>query len=215
MIRSILVVFLVTLQAAHAAVPRLFVDKEFTPVSFAEAVNYYVGLGENRAITELEGLASTKETYLETYRKGFTLHERVGWMCRVLFEGKAGHALRPPKFGVLERLPPPIMLEKDWPKFPVAPSGSSYFVLWEGYIALEHQSEDPKEYIQYCRQNGIFRKEPVLVPTRTEALKDLAALRTSATWKRIKWTYSFNGQAVSLNEETVWNFLESQPNRIR
>jgi hypothetical protein len=137
-------------------------------------------------------------------------------MCRVLFEDKAGHALRPPHFGVLDELPPPVLLETKWPQFPVAASGSSYFILCEGYIWVEGQTglDDPTSYIDYCRQNGIFRKQPVSVPTKMQALKDLAALRTSAAWKSIKWTYDFNGSTATLSEEKIWTFIEGQANRI-
>ena len=213
MTRLTIIVLLVTLQSACGAVPRLFVDKDFTPASFAESVNHFVSLGEGAAIEELEGLGQDSETY----KNGFLVKERIGWMCRVLFEGKTGHALRPPKFGVLEFLPPPSMLEKNWPQFPVAASGSSYFVLGEGYIWINGQSEfeNAKAYIEYCRLNGVFRKQPVSVPTKARALKDLAALKASAPWKSIKWTYDFNGGTYTLSEKMVWTFLEGQANSIR
>ena len=216
MTRSTILVFLATLQLACGEVPRLFTKTDFTPIDFAEAVNHFVGLGEYAAVKELEKLAS-QGAYTKSQWEGFGFNERVGWMCRVLFEGRNERALRPPTFGVLEFLPPPDLMTTNWPQFPIAKSGSTYFVLWEGYITVSGQSglEDAKTYIEYCRQNGVFRKRPVTGPTKEKALEDLAALKASAAWKSIKWTYNYNGSPCVLDEGFVWKFIESQANRIR
>jgi len=210
-------VLLVTLQAACGAVPRLFVDKDFTPVSIAESVNHFVNLGEGAAVEELEGLVTDHDAYNTT--NAIFVTERIGWMCRILFEGKTGHALRPPHFGVLDELPPPVLLETNWPQFPLAMSGSSYFVLSEGYVWIgfdaHSELEHPKAYIEYCRQNGVFRKQPVAVPTKAQALQDLAALKASAAWKSTKWTYNFEGGTYTLSEARVGTFLAGQANSIR
>ena len=41
--------------------------------------------------------------------------------------------------------------------------------------------------MKYCKDNGVFRKTPVVVPTREQALKDTEQLRQSTAWKAIKW----------------------------
>lgn len=214
MTRFVIIVLLATIQVACGAVPRLFEAKDYTPIDFAEAVNHFVNLGEKNAIAELEKLSSEGQEYNSN---GVSVGERVGWMCRVLFEGKDGQALRTPKFGVLEFLPPPDLMTINWPQFPIAKSGSTYFVLWEGYITIggDPGLEEPSAYIQYCRQNGVFRKRLVTVPTSSKALEDLAALKTSEAWKSIKWSYIYQGTKCTLSEQYVWTFIEGQANRIK
>ena len=56
-------------------------------------------------------------------------------MCRVLFEPKGQDSLRQPMYGALD-LPWNSMPLTKWPLYPVALSGSSYFVLSDGSRAL-------------------------------------------------------------------------------
>lgn len=214
------IVFLATIQLAYGEVPLLFTTPNFTSADFAEAVNHFVALGEDGALKELEQLASeggSYHVYQVGEKEGFYYPERVGWMCRVLFEGRDGQALRSPKFGVLDQLPPSDLMVTNWPQFPVARSGSTYFVLWEGDITISGEIglDDPKNYIEYCRQNGVFRQKRITVPAKKKALKDLAALKTSAAWRSIKWTYYYNGSTAVLDEGIVWKFIESQVNGIK
>jgi hypothetical protein len=73
-------------------------------------------------------------------------------------------------------LPRITMPLTTWPIYPVAVSGTSYFVLSEGYL-VAGEPEDPKEYLRYCRTNGKFRSERVPIPTRVDALKNLETIR--------------------------------------
>lgn len=175
--RSIIIALLLTLQVACGAVPRLFQERDFTAASFADAVNYFITLGEDATVQELRGLATDSIT---DFKRGFSVNERIGWMCRVLFVAKT-ESLRPPRYGALS-LPYHTMPDKSWPIYPVALSGSTYFVLSEGY-SLGGRAEDPKAYIEYCRESGVFRKKPVTVPAKAQALTDAAALRRSAAWQ--------------------------------
>jgi len=209
MTRSIIVGLLLTLQVAYGGVPRLFQEREFTAASFAEAVNHFVALGEDAAVQELRGLTTNT---VADFQREFSLNERVGWMCRVLFEAKA-ESLRAPRFGAL-RLPHHTMPDRSWPLYPVALSGSSYFVLSEGY-SLGGVPEDPKAYIQYCQQTGVFRKKPVTVPTKTQALADASDLRQSAAWQAIKWNDSGENWSYTMDESWAWDFIQKQAESIR
>ncbi len=208
MTRLTIILLLLTLKIACGAVPRLFQEKDFTSASFAEAVNYFVALGEDAAVVELRGLA----TGPADSKLGFSLNERIGWMCRVLFEAKAG-SLRAPRFGALN-LPYHTMPDTSWPLYPVALSGSTYFVLSQGYSGTGIP-EDLKAYIQYCRQTGTFRNKPVTVPTKARAIADAATLRQSAAWLAIKWKDSGTGWSCSMSEEWAWDFVQRQAESIR
>jgi hypothetical protein len=209
MTRSIVIAFFLTLQLACGAVPRLFQEKEFTAASFADAVNHFVALGEDAAVQELRGLATD---ILTDFKRGFSFNERIGWMCRVLFKSKA-ESLRPPGFGALD-LPYHTMPDKSWPLYPVALSGSTYFVLSEGY-SIHGVPEDPKAYIDYCRKTGVFRKKPVSVPTKAQALRDAAFLRRSAAWQSIKWKDSGENWKYTMDEGGAWEFIQKQAEGVR
>lgn len=201
--RIAIVVLLITLQtAAFAAVPSLFEEKAFTAATFAQAVNHYVSLGEEAAVDELRDMAADQLAHPE---RGFDISERIGWLTRVLFESKTGRPLRPPMFGGLN-LPVETMREASWPLYPVAFSGSTYFVLSEGYF-LAGKPEDTGGYIDYCRKAGIFRKKLLDVPVKARALADAVALRRSMAWKAIKWTRT--------DEAGTWEFIRKQAEYIQ
>ena len=211
--RSVFIVLLMLLQTASGAVPRLFQEKEFTSASFAEAVNHFIALGEQGAVEELDGLALDSGADFTNHGSGaWSVNERIGWMCRVLFEPRAGEPLRPPLFGALF-IPEETMPSNSWPLYPVALSRSTYFVLSEGYMR-GGRGENPKDYVEFCRQNGNFRKQAVAVPTRKQAIAAAAALRGSSAWKAIKWTDSGVNWSYDMDEPWSWKFIQNQAENI-
>ncbi len=209
MTRWTIIALLLTLHVACGAVPRLFQESEFTAASFAEAVNHFVALGEDAAVQELRRLAADSKTDNKHENR---VKVRIGWMCRVLFEPKT-ESLREPRFGALS-LPYKTMPNKSWPLNPVALSGSTYLVLSDGYI-LGGRAENTKAYIDYCRKSGVFRKKPVSVPTKAQALRDAAALRQSAAWQSIKWKDSGENWSYTMDEGRTWEFIQEQAESIR
>jgi hypothetical protein len=181
---------------------RFLREKEFTAASFADAVNHFAILGEGLAVQELRDLVSWTRAEID---------ERIGWICRVLFEPKS-ERLRPPFFGSL--CPPHHAMPSDtWPLYPVVLSGSTHLVVSKGGMATG-PSEDLKGYFDYCLQAGVFRKKPVSVPTRAQALSDAAALRQSAAWQSIKWKDSGKGWSYMVDEGLVWRFIQKQAEGI-
>ena len=208
-----LFVWSITLQLCCAATPELFRQRAFTAASFAEAVNHFIDLGENAAVGELRGLAVDYIKDHHDHRGEWSINERIGWMCRVLFESKTNGFIDPPRFGRLD-LPVETMPDSSWPLYPVALSGSTYFVLSQGYF-LAGAPQDPKDYIDECRKVGAFRKAKVSIPTRAQALKDAAALRQSKAWTSIKWKNSGPGWSYQLSEYGTWEFIEQQAEEIQ
>jgi hypothetical protein len=204
------ILFLLVAEFCYAAPPKLFSEKWFNSASLAETANHYINLGEKSAVQELNTLASD-DIYND--KLGFSINERIGWVCRIVFEPKSGKPLRPPMYGEL-MLPWNTMPDKNWPLYPVAISGSTYFVLSEGY-ELEGIAETPKHYIEYCQTNGIFRKMPIKIPTKEQALKDAASLRQSESWKAIKWQDSGQGFSYTFDEESSWKLIQNQAEFIR
>ncbi len=213
MSRFALLVVVLAATPCQAEAPKLFREKSFTCAMLAQAVNHYVTLGEDAAAKELESL--TSEDWTEEWfkkKRGFSFNERVGWICRIVFEPKGKEPLRAPLFGA-HHLPWNSMPLTNWPLYPVAVSGSTYFVLSEGYM-LAGVAEDPKDYLKYCRANGKFRKEAVPIPSRIQALKDLEKLRQSKAWKAIKWEEKGEGFSYFFDEDWVWGRIKYQAENI-
>ena len=116
----------------------------------AEAVNHFVALGKRDGLAELRGLASIRNSagYVDGY-------DRFGYVCRILFLPKESEPLREPAFGRLDDLPWELTADKDWPLFPVAVWGSSYFVLDERYNIGEFHEYKLND-IDDCDPNGTF-----------------------------------------------------------
>jgi hypothetical protein len=193
----------------HAELPELFRERSFNAASLAKAVNHFVALGEQAALRGLSAIAPNHDFERDTVNKGVSISERVGWVCRILFQPKGNTPLREPGYGG-PGLPYLTMPPARWPLYPVAASGDSFFVLSEGYI-LAGLPEHQKRYLAYCRSEGTFRMQRVPVPTRSQAEKDVSALRRSPAWKAIKWPEGPVGTSL---EEWIWCFIQAQAETI-
>lgn len=202
---AVVVILVLGVNPSHAEPPKLFREKPFFCATLAETANHYIALGEKEAIKELESAILDWDT---DFKGGFSRNERIGWVCRIVFQPKGKQPLRDPAFGALG-LPWRSMPLTKWPLYPVALSGSTHFVLSEGY-SLGGRPEDPKKYLKYCREKGKFRTKRVPAPTKRQALKDLDQLRQSEAWKAIKWKDSGQGFSYSISEEWIWGFIEAQ-----
>jgi hypothetical protein len=206
--RLLTYLMLMTLGLCNAEVPKLFCEKPFTSATLAEAVNRYVAIGEDATIKELQQVSLREKTQKELFAgKGFSVDERIGWVCRILYEPRAHSPLRAPKFGVLA-LPEKTMPADKWPLYPVAFSGSTYIVLKQGYTA-SGTPEELAHYLVYCKNNGVFRKTPVAVPTKEQAEKDVANLRQSEAWKAIQWEDP-DGFSYPMGEQWAWSPIQNQ-----
>jgi hypothetical protein len=180
-----------------------------TCATLADAANHFIALGERAAAKELDSLVLDWDT---DFHGKFSRNERLGWVCRILFEPKGKEPLRAPAYGGLG-LPYKTMPLSNWPLYPVARSGSTYFVLSEGY-SLKGSPENPEEYLAYCRTTGRFRTERVQSPTRSQALKVLETLRQSEAWKAIKWKDSGQGFSYTMREDWAWGFIKAQAEKM-
>lgn len=210
-VRLVASLALTLLCSVCSAAPRLFdvpLDA-VTPVLLAEAVNHYVEAGEADAVKELRELAWTNASDFGYFFDGYERGIKIGWLCRILFEPADTVALRPPRFGALAGIPEMTMSDRDWPLHPIAHAGISYFVLDHSYL-VGGLPETGRAYIQYSQQHGIFRKQRVAVPSRTQAIKDALALRSSKEWRTLKWKANRQGWSYSLNEVTAWQFVRDQ-----
>jgi len=212
MTRLFILLLVMTMGTGRAEVPKLFRERAFTCVTLANAANYFIGLGEDAAVKELEQLSEVEAAEAEQNRgfdtRGFSINERIGWVCRILFEPKGVPYLRAPKFGKLN-IPERYMPIAKWPLYPIALSGSTYFVMAESYSDDNNTPEKPKHYIKYCVENGNFRKTPVKIASKVQIFKNADALRQSAPWQAIQWQDD-SGFSYPLGEQWTWAFIQKQ-----
>jgi hypothetical protein len=206
----ILSIILLVMSPAHsrAEIPRLFRETSFNSATLAAAVNHFVAIGEEATVKELVALSAKPPAGRE-----WVTDERIGWVCRILFAPKGQKPLRPPMYGALAFVPDESMPPERWPLFPVALSGETYFVLGQGY-SVEGVAEPARDYVAYCRENGIFRRTPVLVPTRAQAVKDAAALERSAAWQAIQWKDASSQRNASFREDWLRRIIRSEVETI-
>jgi len=202
---------LVAMTAAQGnqVVPDLFTKKQFNATALAEAANHYIGLGKAEAITALKAL---EEDHSKAIDRGFHTNERIGWICRIVFQGAEGRPLRAPRYGGLS-LPYLTMPLDQWPLYPVAESDGVFFVLSEGYM-LAGVAERAAAYIDYCSTTGVFRKTKVEVPSHDKAVKAFNSLKTAKRWTMIKWTDEGPGTKYKMSEEWVLRDIEAQASSI-
>jgi hypothetical protein len=197
---------------AHAEIPKLFTQKSFTSANLAEAVNRYVAIGEVSSLKELQQLAVQDTSENDKFLgKGFSVKERVGWVCRILYEPKGHSPLRAPKFGELP-LPEKSMTAENWPLYPLALSGSTYVVLKQGYTP-SGTPEEMAHYLTYCKNNGVFRNTSVEIPTQEQAETDIANFRQSPQWQSIEWQ-SNDSRSFPMGESLTWAFIKGQTKSI-
>jgi len=211
MTRLFILLFVMTLGIGRADVPKLFCEKAFTCATLADAANHFIGLGEDGAVKELEQLSEIEADEAEQNNfnaRGFSINERIGWVCRILFEPKNGAYIRAPKFGKLD-IPEKYMPIAKWPLFPVVLSGSTYFVMSESYSDDNDTPEEPKHYIEYCQANGNFRKMPVKLADPAQVLQDAATLHNSAPWQDIQWLDD-SGYSYPMGDQWTWGFIQKQ-----
>jgi hypothetical protein len=203
---------LVALSASAYGEPELLKSKSFSPAMLAEAVNYYVALGEAGAYKEL---AAASRTLSDSFDSRET-RDRVSWVLRILYE-PVGTPLRAPFY---QRLAVPMSMytawpvPADWPLFPVALSGSTYFVLSNTPELISvGEPESATHYLEYCRGSGKFRRKLVLVPTREDANKDAEALFGSVAWKAVRWDGDEESRAFQY-ETRMQSFIRMQIDAI-
>lgn len=192
------------LQSPEPDLPKFLTEKEFSCAMFAEAINHFVDMGEEKAIAAIKELAA---------KPGATPQDlaiqRLAFTCRSLFEPKGKVPLRAPPYGGLLQLPERTMPLEKWPLYPVVRSGSSYFVLSERY-SLGGKLGPTISYFNYCFADGKFRKDRVPVPSKEQALRDIDLLRESEPWKALKWKDKGQGFDYEKSESTVLNYLKAQ-----
>lgn len=152
----------------------LFKGSRLTCKDWAEAANYYIEQGEDQACASL----------LQRASGGSKRSIRAGLICRILFEPKGKGTLREPRFGGLSLPPMPL---RSWPEYPLVQQDGVWFELDENYL-LGGEAEPLANYIDYCRQNGKFRTEKVMTPTKQQATDAFNALTGSKRWTALHWS---------------------------
>lgn len=199
---------LLTLNVCRVGAAPPVPDNPPDPALFARAVNYYVALGEKKAFRKLYFHAKYPLTRADFHTE---------WLCRALYAPKPGQALRAAavgRGGFYSHWPDTYV---DWPLLPLARAGKSYFVLipGSGGVTVGGPPERSWDYLKFCRENGVFRTQPVPVPTRAEALHDAKALRRSTLWKAVQWRVKQPDGSYRGSDESTWQEILAQANAVQ
>jgi hypothetical protein len=185
-----------TYQAQLDPASLLFARPRLSCEGWARAANYYIGLGEQDACTDLLRRAGKSKL-------GGT---RAALICRILYEPKGKGALRPPKFGDLSL---PHLPLSAWPEFPLFQQDGVWFELDENFRSSE-VPERVDSYIEYCQKNGRFRTERLALPTPESARDALKSLQGSKRWKAIVWSDSDRHNSYTYDPGWTLDLLRSQ-----
>lgn len=164
---------------AYREFPSFIEEKAHDVATLAHTVNLYVGLGEDAAFSDLRKRAAELD---KGHHDSSTREYRIELVARIL-GGSSGKVLRPRSQEDIGFGGHGIRLS-TWPHFPMVHSGDSFFVMMKGRIiaGLEPPLVD---YLDYCRLEGRFRRSPLPVPTREQALRDLDGLKASPRWRSL------------------------------
>lgn len=192
---------------AQAEVPDFFTSLEVDTAQLASAVNHFVELGETKAFDALKEIRSR-----QTFSGKIDGHFRLACICRVLWQN-SDNPIPPPHLGMygggVSVGAGQSAKLKDWPMFPVAKAGNSYFiVVYDGRFGTGMSRSLPIGYFTQCQTSGSFLTEKISVPAKEDAEIDARQLRQSA-----HWINEFPGQGA---DREAWRSIESQiPNNAR
>ncbi len=188
----------------RAEVPLLFRQTAFTPATLAQAVNHYVAIGEEASIYELTAVDASGD--IAPHVSNLILDQRIAWVCQILFRPNDNQPIGNPYTGGFG--PPYYPMASDsLPLVPLVTAGSSYFVMSDRML-FAGCPVPISDYLDRCRSSGSFRQSPVPVPTRAQALSDLAMLRKTHAWQEFRWQEfrAYYGDS----EAGCWKFMKNQ-----
>ena len=188
---------------SYRTFPSFIEEYAYDVATLATTVNHYVSLGEAAALADLRKRAARLE------RNALSPQEtRIGHVAHILW-GSSGVALRNRADGAYMDLPYLSMPASAWPHYPLVRSGESFFVMSEARI-LAGVAEPLSDYLNYCQQNGRFRRGALPVPTHDQALRDLKALQASQRWRALRWKEDLDHTQYQLHPELMVGTMERQ-----
>lgn len=186
---------------AQAEVPEFFTSPKVDTAQLSTAVNHFVGLGETKTISALKAIRSR-----QTFSGKIDGHFRLACVCRVLWQN-SDHPIPQPRLGMygggVSVGSGQSAKLKDWPMFPVAKAGKSYFIVvcgGRGGTGASHRLS--LRYLTRCQTSGSFFTEKISVPAKQDSEKDAKQLRQSA-----RWMNEFPDQG---DDEETWRSIKSQ-----
>lgn len=145
------------------------------------ALNMLISAGEQKANTALQMYedlckASDNDDWM---RHGIS-SGRLLYLIRLLYVAESpSRPLNPMRLGAPTG-PEFRLIDSCWPQFPLVVVDDWPIILYEEWL-VAGCAENPMSYLEYCRQNGVFRSSPY---DPTETLEDaLNHLFASDCWK--------------------------------
>lgn len=192
---------------AQAEMPHFFTSPDVDAAQLATAVNHFVELGEAETVHALDAIRSKV-----VFSGKIDTPLRLACVCRVLWQN-SDHPIPPPHLGMygggVSIGSGQSAKLKNWPMFPVAKAGNSFFVVVHGGRGGTGQSYNlPSSYLTLCQTSGTFLTEKISVPSKQDAETNAKQLRQSA-----RWLTEFPDQG---DDQKAWRSIESQiPNNAK
>lgn len=187
----------------NAQTPSFLTEIDINAFLLAEATNHYISLGEKATIEEFKKLAEQ-----DFFSNDVDTTFRIACLCRILWANDE-EPISPPKLGMygqgVRNHQKSDNSSTAWPLYPLAKSGSTYFVVVHGGRG-GGRTVPISTYIEQCQQGGTFRQQEIAVPTNQRAVDDAEALRNST-----RWDTEFSTE----NDTNTWNFIERQTETTR
>lgn len=172
---SVIALFAVTAFQSPATASVMLKERNLSCADWAKVANHYIALGEQKAIEDLADRTSSNPTRFAIS------NTHACHIARLLYWPKPKEELRPPKLGaaaIVDGTRDP----SGWPQFPFAFQNGVWFLIARDYQTTEPQ-EKAKAYLDYLKENGVFRKVPYAVPSRKQAEAAYSRLLDSPSWK--------------------------------
>ncbi|MCB8931991.1 MAG: hypothetical protein M9921_01925 [Fimbriimonadaceae bacterium] len=156
--------------------PLLRKEANLTCADWANVANHYIAIGERKAVEELLDRTSDKPSRFAIS------NAHAARLCRLLYMPHPGNELRGPR--VYDSWLPDGSTALDrWPEFPFAEQDGVWFWVGSRSPAGTTGTEEPVgDYVRYCEAHGVFRSQPLMVPSTAQAMKALEALLKSDRW---------------------------------
>ena len=186
-----------TLIDALGEVPSYNGGWHYNPRRVIRAVNLLQPLGKEKVLMVIEEFLRVASHWHDDGREGVFL------VLRTLFEVPDDPGFMPPMY---VGAPHPSQPEdkKLLPRFPITIEGDIPLLLVEGY-SLAGQAEEPGSHVEYFREHGTLRREPLAPSSRP--FDDLARFEKSPRWRR-------TGTDLFEDNERRQHFLNEQLLRL-
>ena len=184
-------VFLITLLFNVSAKPKIELKscptyENYSPQQAVKVANQLIALGETEAFSALEKFCQDSDSKEERLNDTFSGVQKTIILATLLYRNEAKAPTRRGRIGDCSILPCSAYSEKGWSHLPID-FVDDIPVLLETNCMLFGEAESALSYLNYCKENGIFRARIYWTPSGKEVSGAIEKLFSSDKWKNLSW----------------------------